>query len=149
MRGLKPHVTQKVRLENPTTLSEMIQTAQMFDEAVYSSRHAAGMYNRHSNAMDIDAMDQEPTDDMDEEENDHKNSEEDSDTVNAIRHRSRPQRKFHKKPQRTEHKTKPTKRMDADEKVKYMRNGLCFKCRKQGHLIRDCPTWKNLKRKAQ
>jgi hypothetical protein len=149
MRGLKPHVTQKVRLENPTTLSEMIQTAQMFDEAVYSSRHAAGMYNRHSNAMDIDTMDQEPTDDMDEEESDQKNSEEDSDTVNAIRHRSRPQRNFHKKSRRTEHQTKPTKRMDANEKVKCMRNGLCFKCRKQGHLIRDCPTWKNLKRKAQ
>jgi hypothetical protein len=40
MRGLKPHVSQKVRLENPDTLNEMIQIAQMFDEAVYNSRHA-------------------------------------------------------------------------------------------------------------
>ena len=35
--------------------------------------------------------------------------------------------------------TKVYKRMTDEERTELMRKGLCFKCKKEGHLSRDCP----------
>ena len=35
--------------------------------------------------------------------------------------------------------TKVYKTMMDEEKTKLMKKGLCFRCRKAGHLSRDCP----------
>ena len=35
--------------------------------------------------------------------------------------------------------TKVYKTMTDEEKTELMRKGLCFRCRKAGHLSRDCP----------
>jgi hypothetical protein len=34
------------------------------------------------------------------------------------------------------------KPMDPDKRERIMREGLCFKCEKKGHLSRDCPSRK-------
>ena len=150
MRGLKPHVSQKVRLEKPDTLNEMIQIAQMFDEAVYNSRHAIGKFHRHRNAMEIDALYQVNEEEDETDINDYKHSASGSDTnsetLNAIRRKPHTHRKF---PKRT-HKPEPkSTRVNYNEKVRCLQSGLCFKCKKQGHMIRNCPLWKNLKAKTQ
>jgi hypothetical protein len=56
MIGLKSHVYQRVRLKNPNSLSETIRVAQQFDEAVFNCRQSVGMFNRNSNAMELDSM---------------------------------------------------------------------------------------------
>ena len=38
--------------------------------------------------------------------------------------------------------TKVYKKMTDEERTEFMKKGLCFKCRKQGHLSRDCPEGK-------
>ena len=38
--------------------------------------------------------------------------------------------------------TKVYKKMTDEERTELMKKGLCFKCRKQGHLSRDCPEGK-------
>ena len=35
--------------------------------------------------------------------------------------------------------TKVYKKMTDKERTELMRKGLCFKCKKEGHLSRDCP----------
>ena len=35
--------------------------------------------------------------------------------------------------------TKVYKAMTDEERAKLMKKGLCFRCRKEGHLSRDCP----------
>ena len=35
--------------------------------------------------------------------------------------------------------TKVYKKMTDEERTELMRKGLCFKCKKKGHLSRDCP----------
>ena len=130
MRGLKPRVFQKVRVENPNTLNEMIQMAQQFDEAVFNCRQFVGRSYSNPDAMEMDAMD-----DDDEQE-----------SLNAINTKSRSSNGKQKK----QFKKKTTdSKMNYNEKIRCMQGGLCFKCRKQGHRIKDCPEWKNLKGQAQ
>ena len=38
--------------------------------------------------------------------------------------------------------TRVYKKMTDEERTELMKKGLCFKCRKQGHLSRDCPEGK-------
>ena len=38
--------------------------------------------------------------------------------------------------------TKVYKKMTDEERTELMKKGLCFKCKKQGHLSRDCPEGK-------
>ena len=38
--------------------------------------------------------------------------------------------------------TKVYKKMTDEERAELMKKGLCFKCKKQGHLSRDCPEGK-------
>jgi hypothetical protein len=140
IRGLKAHVFQKVRVENPTTLNETIRMAQQFDEAVFNCRQAVGGYSRNPDAMELDVMGE------DDQENSEEDSEDEDDTLNLIKGKSRPTKRnsksvFKKKSSGT--------RTNYTERVRCMQAGLCFKCKKTGHRIRDCPEWKNLKGRAQ
>ena len=140
MRGLKTHVYQKVRLENPNSLSETIRVAQQFDEVVFNCRKSVGMFNRNSNAMELDAMD-----DDDDQKDSLVEFEEEEDTLNTMKNR-KPTKRF----QTRIIKKKPTSsQMVYNEKVRCMQSGLCFKCKEPGHRIRECPQWKQGKDNAQ
>ena len=142
MRGLKPHVFQKVRVENPRTLNEVIRMAQQFDEAVYNCRQAVGRFNRNPDAMELDVMD----DDEEDRKASSVESETADDSLSAMKYR-KPNKKFQKKT----FKQKPTssRMMTYNEKVRCMEGGLCFKCKQPGHRIKDCPQWKSGKGSAQ
>ena len=40
------------------------------------------------------------------------------------------------------------KHLTPEECQQYIKEGRCFKCRKQGHLARDCPTHKSDEQKS-
>ena len=143
MRGLKPHVLQKVRVENPPTFNETIRMAQQFDEAVYNCRRTVGYFPRNPNAMELDLMEDE--EDVEIKSDEESGEEEEEVTLNAMRQRGRPYKRYVRRPSK-----KPrSSRMTNDETTKCRQQGLCFKCRKAGHRIRECPLWKNLKAQAQ
>jgi hypothetical protein len=33
--------------------------------------------------------------------------------------------------------------MSQDKRERLMKSGSCFRCKKQGHMFKDCPTWQN------
>lgn len=148
MRGLKPHVFRKVRVENPTTLNETIRMAQQFDEAVFHSRQVTGTYGRSADAMELDMLDVDDPDDLGESPDEEEDEEV---TLNAItrtkRHggRNRPKKAAKAKPKNQPKYQKGNNR----ERSRCIQENLCFKCKKSGHRIRDCPEWNHLKAKAQ
>jgi FtsZ-binding cell division protein ZapB len=146
MRGLKPKVNTKVRLENKNTLNEMIQVAQRYDEAVFSSRQASTSTTKDPNAMDIDALDMDDSESSDEEEDE----DEDKNALNMIaKNKKRFIRPRFKKSFRPKTKARNESTTTHQTKAQCLAQGLCFKCKKAGHRIRDCPEWKTLKVKAQ
>jgi hypothetical protein len=149
MRGLKAHVFRKVRMENPKTLNETVRMAQQFDEAVFNCRQAFGGPPRDPNAMEIDMMSEDDQDYSSVEESENEDDALDDtldNTLHAMKNRSRSSKRSPKKV--FKNKSQDSK-MNYNEKVRCMQGRLCFKCKKPGHRIRDCPQWKNLKAKAQ
>jgi hypothetical protein len=137
MRGLKPHVCQKVRVENPTTLNGMIRLAQQFDEAVYNTRQAVGKFHQtNSDAMELDVMHDGKEDNSEEEE-----------TLNSMKNKPKKAKNAHTK-RNFKNRSKESK-MSYNEKVRCMQGRLCFKCKEPGHRIRDCPQWTKGKGHAQ
>ena len=91
--------------------------------------------------MELDAIEEEDDVKFSEEE-----FEPEDETLNAIKHKPKPSKKFQKKT----YAKKPTNyKPNYNERARCMQNGLCFKCKQKGHRIRDCPQWKTLKAKTQ
>lgn len=151
-RACKPSIQQRLEVEEPRDLFDMQAMAQRLDEIFWrfnqsrfhgSSHSAAPSHSTHSHAMELDAIelqDDQQLEDKDIDENI---------TVNAIkrgtrqtnfkRHAFKPHRPNQRQPLRT----------NNSERQKCMEQGLCFKCKRQGHRIKECPLWGNLKDKAQ
>ena len=58
--------------------------------------------------------------------------------------KGKPKWNLHKKPKEKDPDAMNVDRnfMDASEKEKLLKSGSCFRCKKQGHLLRECLTWK-------
>lgn len=149
LRACKSNVQQRLELEEPKSLFEMQSMAQRLDEIHWkfsssklssSSRNSHHSHRSHRNpdAMELDAL-EEDDDDEDSSDKSEDEDEDDKVTVNAIKHKSRfSKRKFKKFDPK---KSKGTKLTDKERK-RCIQSGLCFKCKKSGHQIRDCPEWK-------
>ena len=140
IRGLKPHVFRKVRMENPVgrTLNDVIMIAQQYDEAVYNSRLAIGGTQRASfgkDDMELDAIDE--VDEFDEAPMESEfTDEESSSSLAALKYRA--PRKFQHRKQSRNPVRKAAKNL-MDERSRCMNEGLCFNCKKTGHRIANCP----------
>jgi hypothetical protein len=148
-RACKPSIQQRLELEDPETLFEMQAMAQRLDEIMWkfqnqnksssSRKYQPSFSNRNPNAMQLDAVSEEDDEQSASEEEGEDEDEEES--LEALS--KRPRRPFKNS------KSNSKKPMNYNEKVRCMQSGLCFKCKKAGHRIRECPLWKNLKGKAQ
>jgi hypothetical protein len=147
-RACKPSIQQRLELEDPETLFEMQAMAQRLDEIMWkfqthnksssTRKYQSSFLYRNPNAMELDAVSEQEDEQKPSEEED----EDEEETLNALS--KRPRRKPFKNSKGTGKKP-----MNYNEKVRCMQSGLCFKCKKAGHRIRECPLWKNLKGKAQ
>ena len=99
-----------------------------------------GRINHNPDAMELDLME-------DYDNNDSQSEDGPEEALNAITKGSRKHNKTSKKVFRKKPKDP---KMNNNEKIRCMQEGLCFKCKERGHRIRDCPTWqKDLKARAQ
>ena len=145
-RACKPSIQQRLELEDPETLFEMQAMAQRLDEIMWkfqnhnksssTRKYQPNFSYRNPNSMELDAVSEEDEPNPSEEE-----GEDEEESLNTLNKKSR--RPFKKS------KGTAKRPMNYDEKVRCMQGGLCFKCKKAGHRIRECPLWKNLKGEAQ
>jgi hypothetical protein len=146
-RACKPVIQRKLDIEDSKTLFEMQSLAQRLDQIYWNHRSSQfkpfQQSYRNPNAMDVDAM---YVDDDDDDQKHSSDNEQEYETLNAIRGRRSQQRSYRK----SVSKQKPSQsKLNYNEKIRCMQSGLCFKCKKQGHRIRECPTWKSKKYNAQ
>jgi hypothetical protein len=148
-RACKPAIQQKLELEDPRTLFQMQMMAQRLDEIYWKYNSAPNKLPRDSRRPSYknpDAMELDNIEENEEQNSSVESENDEEEQLQSMRGRSRaskrnPKKSYHKKPNNP--------KMNYNERVRCMEKGLCFKCKKTGHRIRECPQWKSLKVKAQ
>jgi Ty3 transposon capsid-like protein/Zinc knuckle len=113
LRGLKPKTRMELELKDPQTLNEAIRLADRFDSIVYRKTvplTPSTPSHSHSNEYESGG---EPM------------------QIDAMRTKS-------KTPPTTQ--TPTLKKLTAEERTHLRNIGACFRCRKTGHLSRECPS---------
>lgn len=121
IRGLKPKILNDVKVKAPPTFDDAVKLAVRLDslDTWRPSSFSGTSRASHSDPMDVDvnAIDSEPLAVR-------------SADVNAIVN-SRP----------------PRKPLTDREREELKKKGVCFKCRKPGHIARECPEASNMNRR--
>jgi hypothetical protein len=148
-RACKPAIQQKLELEDPRTLFQMQVIAQRVDEIYWKYNPVQNKFpsgGRRPIYKNPDAMELDLVAEEDEQNSDGEAEQDDEEHLNVLRGRPRLSKR---NPKKSFHKKSINSNMNYKERVRCLEKGLCFKCKKSGHRIRDCPQWRTLKGKAQ
>ena len=156
IRGLKPKTKTEVELHDPQTLAEAVRLADRYDTIVYRRPHLVpdSSNSTQKRTLVINLCN-------------HRSSPRSPSTqtpvVKLCDHPSYPQQSYEEdtrgEPMQLDTlrmarndtstpvqigafriKTQPLKKLTGEERAHLRSTNACFKCRKQGHLARDCPT---------
>jgi hypothetical protein len=133
IRGLKYSIKEKVELEEPTTLAEAMSKAQRIDSITYYSRHGSSSssgnkYSGGSNSykpMELGAVEESSSGDGDVDEA----SNDSGDQLNAVSSGRKP--------------ISRAQQLSREEFARCMKNKLCLRCKKPGHISRNCKVSSN------
>lgn len=124
VRGLKPSIQEKVEMEDPPTVEQAMQIAQRIDSIQWTARKRQSdyvprksfknSYRSSSVKRELNVTKMEPN---------YYDKPEESDELHAMWNDRR----------------RPGARMSAEERQKCYDDGLCFKCKRPGHMIGECP----------
>ena len=117
--GLKPKTRTEVELHDPQTLTDAVRLADRYDTIVYQQSHLASpprsspQEDTRGEPMQLDAL-QAAVDDMANPVQ-----------IDALRTKAR---------------TSKLGKLTDEERAHLRSINACFKCRKTGHMARECPT---------
>ena len=114
LRGLKPKTRMELELKDPRTLAEAIRLADRFDSIVYRKTVSLSPSAASHNSIEYESGG-EPM------------------QLDAMRIKPK-----------TSPQTPTLKKLTAEERTHLRNIGACFRCRKTGHISRECPS-KSLK----
>jgi hypothetical protein len=119
-RACKPAIQQKLELEEPKTLFEMQTMAQRIDQIYWTVRESnnvstVGIRPRNGYGQRYYNPDAMEVDVMQEQVEDR----EEINTIRSCRNQ--------------------TTKLSSTERTRCIQHGLCFRCRKGGHMMRECP----------
>ena len=147
VRGLKPRVQQEVELQDPHTLEKTMQIAQRIDSIQWTGRmRQQTRYQQSGSSASWENREFQIKREVNvvTHENDSKREQ-----LNDVNQR----RTMRRRQTRWNHPNK-SNQLTEQERQNCLSNKLCFRCKREGHMIRECPLkpkpeWKfNINRKS-
>lgn len=150
IRGLKPKIMSDVKVKAPTTFDEAVQLAVRLDSLdTWRLPGAANTFNSngrqhykttHSVPMEVDAITSTP---VGVRSGPPPLAPPNHRGINAITNSRPSYRDATRGSTPTFNSRPPRKPLTDRERENLMKKGMCFKCRKPGHLARECPESSN------
>jgi hypothetical protein len=124
LRGLKTKTRMELELKDPATLDEAVRLADRYDTIMFGRTSFANQRPGRKELTNEYEPGGEPM------------------QLDALRTPSKGQKSSSEKPKGQQHKDQqPALKKLTPEERDHLRNiGACFKCRKTGHMAKECPT---------
>jgi hypothetical protein len=135
IRGLKPRTRIEVELKDPKTIDEALRLADRYDTIVYQSKN--GTYDSSWPRL--------PTKKQEKQEDDNRGEPMQLDAMAPKKN----DKKKKKDATPSSSSSSQLSKLTPEERDHLVEIGACFKCRKTGHLAKDCPTRASKKSKDQ